>query len=339
MVFLLFVCPLLSEEPEGEEDLFLEHAGRMNRHMEGERIVLYLFEDVQWKRGETVISSDTACYREDEGWLQLTGNVIVSEPERTIYSDLVDYFEEGDSAVATGDVIVLSDDNKQEMRTDLLIYRREIKRMTAFNRPVITVRREDEDGDSTSMAIIGDHVVSSGEDSLFVVGDCLVKGDSLHAECDSAYYDLVGDWIRLRQGPVVSVNDYTAWGDEIDLFVPDEQLERAIARGNARAEGKKKLEEDGEITGEERYWSDADSLLLYFEDEELRAMSAFSHARSLIERESEGKKVEKNYVTGDAILVSIEDGKVEKVTVEGDGKGVYVIPPDTTHTGKIRDER
>jgi len=322
---------LVSEEGE---DLILEHAERMNRRVENDRVILYLVEDVVWKRGDTVISSDAATYFEDDKWLRLTSNVKVTEPERIIHSDTVDYYEENDVAIATGQVKVISDDGDQEMRTTRLVYDRTADRMTAFNRPVVTITREEDDtADTSTLVIQGDHLISSAGDSLFVMGNVTVDGDSLNAECDSAFYDQINDWIRMRKNPVVCVNEYTIWGDDVDMFTPDDKLESAVVRGNAIAEGSKELKEDEKITGEERYWSSADSLVLMFEEEKLKSLSAYSNARSLLERENLERKIEKNYLTGESVVVEIKDGKAEKVTVEGSGKGVYVMPPDSAGTG------
>jgi lipopolysaccharide export system protein LptA len=324
---------LFPEVSEEREDLLLEHAGRMHRRIEDERVVLYLFEDVVWRKGETLISSDRASYIEDDGWLRLTGNVTVTEPERTIYSDTVDYYEENDEAIATGDVKVYSDNNEKELLTNRLIYRKKTDHITALNRPIITVRREEEEEDGTSFVIVGDRVVSCGEDSMFIIGDVTVDGDSLSARCDSVFYDMEDDWIRLRKDPVVNVSGYTSWGEEVDIHAPEEELEQAMIRGNAEAHGKKELKEDEKITGEERYWSSADSLLLSFEEEELRRLSAFSRAKSLVEREDDEGEIEKNYVIGNTIVVELEEGKVEKVVVEGAGRGIYVMPSDNEGTG------
>ncbi|MFQ6103131.1 MAG: hypothetical protein ACE5OP_02435 [Candidatus Glassbacteria bacterium] len=332
-MLIVFSGGSLFPETVEKEDLVLEHAGRMNRRLEDGRIILYLVEDVKWRKGETVISSDTASYVEDLGWLRLTGHVSVTEPERTILADTVDYYEEDDKAEARGEVTVISEDSKQKLQTNRLIYMREKDHMTAFNRPMITVRREEEEGDSTSLVIWGNRVVSCGEDSLFVVGDVIMEGDSLGAECDSSFYDLEKDWIRLRNNPVVTVTQHIAWGDEVDLYIPDEKIEQAAVRGSARAEGRKELKEEEETTGEERFWTEADSLVLLFKDEELSELTAYSKARSLVEREDEDKKVERNYVTGNVITVKMEEGEVERVLVEGDGRGVYVMPPDTIKAG------
>jgi lipopolysaccharide export system protein LptA len=334
LIMLLAVTPLLFSEggEEEKEVLVLEHAGRMNRRIQEERVVLYLYEDVRWKKGETTIESDFATYWQDEGWLRLVKDVTVTEPERTITSDTMDYYEEADEVVATGDVVVSSEKGTRELRTTRLLYEREPDRMTATNRPVITVvKEEEEEGDTntTTLTILGDRVISCGEDSVYVIGQVVVEGDSMNAHCDSAFYDLEGDWIRLRKEPVVNVTGYTAWGREIDLHAPEEKLEEVIVRGEAEAKGEKKIEEDGEEKGEERYWTVADSLVLFFEEEQLHSLNALSMAKSLVLRENEAGSVEKNYVTGDEIRVDIEERKVEKVRVKGMGKGVYVMPPDT----------
>lgn len=331
---LLAAAPvLLSEDEEESEVLLLEHAAKMNRRIEEGRVVLYLYEDVRWKKGETTIESDFATYRQDEEWLRLLDGITVTEPKRTITSDTLDYFEADDQVVATGSVVVSSEEGRRELRTTRLVYLRESDRMTAHNRPVITVTREEED-DTTHLVIIGDRVISCGEDSIYVIGEVAVEGDSMNARCDSAFYDLEEDWIRLRENPVVNVSGYTAWGKEIDLHAPEEKLESVIVRGEAEAKGVKKLEEDGKPKGEERYWTVADSLLLSFEEEELNSLTALSRARSLVEKENEGGKVEKNYVTGEKIRVEIEERKVERVRVEGASKGVYVMPPDTLAGGQ-----
>lgn len=306
----------------------------MNRRMEDGDVVLYLYGDVRWTRGETVITSETAVYREKDGWLRLLGDVAVREPEQTIYADTVDYYEEDDRAVATGRVVVLSEEKSQEMVTNRLVYFRADERSIASNRPLITILTEEEldDGgvDTTITRIQGDTVESIGEDSLFITGDVTVTGDSLDAVCDSAFYDLAGEWIRLRKSPTVSVGQYTAWGHEIDLSVPDEKLSYAVVRYRAEATGRKEIKEKEGDGGEERYHTWADSLVLTFEDEELSSLAAYAGARSLVEREDEEGSVEKNYVTGREIAVKIEEGKVARVLVEGEGRGVFVLPPDST---------
>jgi len=317
-----------------DKDLILEHANMMNRRIENKLVILYLFDDVVWRRGETVISSDTATYFEDDKWLRLTGNVTVTEPERIIHSDTVDYYEQNDMAIATGRVTVLSEKGDREMKTTRLIYDRTADRMTALNRPLITITRDGEDeADTSAMVIQGDRLVSVAGDSLFITGNVTFEGDSLSAECDSSFYDLKNDWIRLRKEPVVCVSDYTVWGDEVDMHTPDDKLKLAVVRGNAIARGSKKLRENEEPRGEERYWSSADSLVMTFEEDELESLSAYSNARSLLEREDTRRKIDKNYVTGESIVVAIKDGKAERVTVRGSGKGVYVMPPDSTGTG------
>jgi lipopolysaccharide export system protein LptA len=327
----LFPAP--DGEQEQKEDLILEHAERMNRRIEDGVVVLHLYGGVSWKRGETLITSDTAVYREEVGWLRLLGDVSIREEEKTITADTVDYYEDDDRAVATGLVTVVSDEGRQEMVTDRLVYFRTDERSIAYDRPLITIvtEEEEEDGvtDTTVTRIRGDTVETTGEDSLFITGDVTVSGDSLDAHCDSAFYDQAAEWIRLRKSPTVTVGEYTAWGAEIDLYAPDDKLTYAVVRHHAEATGRKEVEEEeGEV--EERYHTWADSLVLTFRDEELRSLAAYSGARSLVEREDEEKKVEKNYVTGRKILVHIDEGKVERVVVEGEGKGVFVLPPDST---------
>jgi lipopolysaccharide export system protein LptA len=337
LILLAVSSVLLLQGEEETEVLVLEHAGRMNRRVEEERVILYLYEDVRWKKGETAIESDFATYREDEGWLRLLDGVTVTEPERTITSDTLDYYEEPDEVIARGNVVVSSENGTRELRTTNLVYRRAANHMTATNRPIITVTKveEGDEGDTTALVIEGDRVIASGEDSLHVVGQVTVEGDSMNARCDSAFYDLEGDRIHLREEPVMSVTGYTAWGREIDLYAPEEELEEVVVRGDAEAEGTKKLEEkqdeEGEAreAGEERYWTSADSLILHFAEKKLQSLAAFSRAKSLVLREKPNGVVEKNYVTGQEIAVEVKDRKVEKVRVAGQGKGVYVMPPDT----------
>ena len=154
----------------------------------------------------------------------------------------------------------------------------------------------------------------------------------------------------MLERPVAVAEEFSLIADSLDVRSPEEVLQRIIAVGNARGESKARDSLNVEILPEiaRSDWLEGDTVIASFgevlvvdtttatgtrTDYRLEQLEARSEARSLYRLEPTDTTKEAgvdppavHYVTGQQILIVLEDGEVDHMDVTGQTRGFHLEP-------------
>jgi len=361
MIACFLICFLTAgisvSHSEGIERIILEHADTL-RTRDGIR---QLIGNVQVRRGETVITSDRARHDPRSGQVILTGNVVMTEPGRTIVAKRVNFNEVTGNFEAHDDVDMIQSDSIR-IRCSVARYEEETGLVDLFNEVII-------DNLSDGSQITGDHgrwyeLKNSGlvdqnpvyrlpdekgdpPDTLVIISEKLffnreyntaiftenvkmmqaemwATADSLNHLPDSNKTILSGD-------PVIHLEKDELSGHWIELITEDRQLSKLLVTGEAFAVS---IPEE-------------DSLLQNFMSGEKLKMTTLNDSSRHVRVEGNAQGVyhvwdEKGVYQGvnqsvaDAIELTIVSDKTTAIALEGRANGVFYPPqdvPDDLKTG------
>ncbi|CAN5118896.1 hypothetical protein BH23GEM2_BH23GEM2_12180 [soil metagenome] len=119
--------------------------------------------------------------------------------------------------------------------------------------------------------------------------------------------------------------------DSLDVQMPNQQLREVRAIGSAFATS---LPDTARVISSERDWLQGDTIVVEFETEgvaegrtQARQLTATLNARSFHQMQGQNSARDQptvNYVRGESIVVTMEEGEISVVVVEGEASGVYL---------------
>ncbi|MCH8012887.1 MAG: hypothetical protein IIA61_13235 [Candidatus Marinimicrobia bacterium] len=339
---LLFGYQLLAEP---KERLRLIHADELeNITGDDGKAIQYLTGNVKFKKGDVILTSNRAYYREKDGIgsfiedvlmerneqimtvdslvfdsqndiLMGFGHVHFEDPDYKLLSDTLTYFLESDSGIATGAVHFTQ--GSQIITTDNLIYKKE------------------EGADAASYTAIGNVTIQEGE---------------RNATCGKSIYNAQLEQSLLLENPKINEAGQTISGDEIHLIYMEDILQQLIIPDHAHivyeTEGKleriskddstktiyQKVQFVDEMTGKrmEAFFKDGIIDSVRLEGMATTLYHLFSEGSSEVDSVYQGK----NFATGDTITLLFEPNSIGKselktIHIVGGGRGEYT-PDDAS---------
>ncbi|MCB2212878.1 hypothetical protein KQI52_12270 [bacterium] len=339
--------------------IILDRAGELRQieDARGEEIVL-LENNVKIIQDSMTTWCDWARHRRQQGLLELYGDVVMIDPERSLKADEVFYYENNRRSIARGNVILERD--SVIMYCEQAQYD-EVSDVATFDRNVIgrDLRRK--------IVITGDNGTYDTERQFARIptDPILIQIDSLDQEearvvGEYMEYDALNGLALARENVKITWHDVEGWGDEL-FFYPDSNLallvgeprilhirdevlgdsiwmymregtlDSAVVKGNAVA-----YTPSDSIETAPRSSLRGKRIVLTFTEGEISQMASYGQAVGIYHVFQDGVDQGSNQVSGDHVELNIEENNLQSVRVVGGTEGTF-YPPHLA--GKLRNER
>lgn len=288
--------------------------------------------------------ADSAEHYGDRQELILIAKVRYSDEKMRLDADRMVYRLDLEQLVATGRVRGTSSGGARFTGPELTYLRarpgiRPIASWRAPGRPTVrlataradavTARRQVA-SEADSMDVTADVVWSENDSLVWARGRVVLDRHDLQATADSALLDQGTEHVQLRRSPRIEGSGdrrFTMVGQEIDLFSRTQELERVLARGEARVDGdsivlrsdtvdvriaRQQMERvmawgTRAFAEAERQEMEADSIDMRLPQQVLEEVRAFG--RAITRAEVDSSKVtsaDRDWIAGDTIIARFE---------------------------------
>lgn len=330
------LCGSLSYFPASGYFLCMDsvHLSDPERDLRSDSLLYYVDREyyraagsVRWASRGVSGSGRIGEYFRDRGLMRLEGEAEARDSLRRIDADVLEYESTAEVLRALGNVRMLEYGSRSTARSASAVYGRDKGTAVLTGRPEIIYY---EKGDSVSpYHLVSDLLRRFGPDSIVAVGRVRLWRDSLTVTSDSLFHNLGPGISYFRGGPpLVQDPKFNLRGAEIDVQAAKRKLQRVTALGSARGEFRpdSTLAAADSITAglaQAGSWITGDTLDLYFGASGIDSLASSGGSRSYF-RESAESGV--NYILGRWIKLVWENGVVERVQVDGGGRGLFMLP-------------
>lgn len=203
-------------------------------------------------QGGTTLRADSAMVYEASNEVQLFGNVDYRDPTRTLVSNYATYNSVIGRLYATGNVVFTDVTRGSTLRGPELEYYRAMQgrpqaQVIAGQRPHLTIVPAGNGGNREPLEVDGDRVTAVGENNFSASGNVVVRRSDLNATAAEAQHDAVAQTLRLRGNAQIRGERFDLAGETVDATLPQNRLERVVARRDAEMVSEKLRVEGPEI--------------------------------------------------------------------------------------------
>lgn len=188
--------------------------------------------------GGTTIRADSAAVYQATNEVHLFRNVDYRDPTRTLTSDYATYSSTMGRLYATGRVVFTDVTRGSTLRGPELEYFRAMEgrpqaQVIAGQRPHLTVVPSGNAQNREPLQIDGDRITSVGEDFFSATGNVVIHRSDLDASAAEATHDGAAQTLNLRGAARISGERFDLAGETVDATLPENRLERVVARRDA----------------------------------------------------------------------------------------------------------
>jgi hypothetical protein len=199
--------------------------------------------------GGTTLRADSAMVFEASNEVQLFGRVDYRDPTRTLTSSYATYSSVTGRLYATGSVVFTDVARGSTLRGPELEYFRAMAgrpqaQVNAGQRPHLTVVPTGNTRSREPLQIDGDRITSVGENFFSAAGNVVIHRSDLDASAAEATHDGTAQTLNLRGNAKISGERFDLSGETVDATLPQNKLERVVARRDAEL-ASEKLRVDG----------------------------------------------------------------------------------------------
>ncbi len=199
--------------------------------------------------GGTTLLADSAAVYEASNEVQLFGRVDYRDPTRTLTSNYATYSSTTGRLYATGNVVFTDIARGSTLRGPELEYFRAMAgrpqaQVIAGQRPHLTVVPSGSTQNREPLQIDGDRVTTVGETFFSASGNVVIHRSDLDASAAEATHDGTAQTLNLRGNARISGERFDLSGETVDATLPQNKLERVVARRDAQL-ASEKLRVDG----------------------------------------------------------------------------------------------
>lgn len=266
------------------------------------------------------IRADSAEQYQASGVVNLFGNVVYEEPDKTrIEAAHATYFTKEQRLFADGNVVATQLKSGSTFRGPRIEYLRPIpgsrptSRLIAPERPVAQIIEKDSTGKpGPPVTVTANTMVDEGDSVVFAWGNVQINRAALLGESDSASFDKLTEKARLIRSARIVNRDkeepFRLFGDTIDIFSTQRKVERVVARHTANAANNDVV-------------MSAETVDLRFDDQKLSRAFAFGAGRAKATTSTQ-------VLEADSIAVRMPEQRVRQFKAVG--RAVATGLPDTT---------
>lgn len=199
--------------------------------------------------GGTTIRADSAAVYQLSNEVHLFRNVNYQDPTRTLTSSYATYSTTTGRLYATGNVVFTDVARGSTLRGPELEYFRAMAgrpqaQVIAGQRPHLTVVPSGNAQNREPLQIDGDRVTTVGETFFSASGNVVIRRSDLDASAAEATHDGTAQTLNLRGNARISGERFDLSGETVDATLPQNKLERVVARRDAQL-ASEKLRVDG----------------------------------------------------------------------------------------------
>ncbi len=276
--------------------------------------------NVRLKDDELLLLADFGTYFPEEHRAHFWQNVTVFDTASVIKADELTYYEDEDRTIALGNVRLIDDENRMVVFGERL----EHDDARGYTRVVELPRLLQIDttaAGTVDTLVVRSRVMESIIDSTrrYIATDSvtLVRGEFASASETTIFYP-EQNRIILRKNPTLWYSRTQVSGDSIDIFLRYRRLHRVVVMGRAVAISQSDSlfpRRFDQLTGE--------TITMTLSEEKIHRIEVRTTATSLYYLYDEGKPNGVNLSSGDAIIMSFNDGVLSDFTVIGGVQGQY----------------
>jgi len=262
-----------------------------------------LYDGVHAQDSTQTITCETMSYDRDSLRVHARGNVRgeAKKDKMTLKAQSVDYDRQTHEALATGDPVLETRDDRDRVST-IRALRMKLNTQTRLAEAIDSVR---------------------------------IQRDTLQATGHYGVFDDTAERGWLYGEPRAWDNETQVSGDTLEVWTEKRALRRFIVRGGATMDYKgdrpNTRGEASRLTGER--------IQVFFTREEMDSLQALGAARNEYQSVPRaGKTPETNVAQGDTITVHFRDRKIDRAVVRGKANGEYHLPVDVADTTAARNE-
>lgn len=214
--------------------------------------------------GGTTIRADSAAVYQLSNEVHLFRNVNYQDPTRTLTSTYATYSSATGRLYATGNVVFTDVARGSTLRGPELEYFRAMAgrpqaQVIAGQRPHLTVVPTGNTRSREPLQIDGDRVTTVGENFFSASGNVVIHRSDLDASAAEATHDGTAQTLNLRGNARISGERFDLSGETVDATLPQNKLERVVARRDA-------------VLASEKLRVDGPEIQLFFADDLLQRL-------------------------------------------------------------------
>ncbi|MGC9366387.1 MAG: OstA-like protein [bacterium] len=289
-------------------------AGIMSTRREEGDYYLYLSEGVKIIHGDAVITGDSGFADQNSGRIEVIGNVRIVERQTVITSKIARYWKFDRIAEAIGSAHLVN--GNQEIFAHHLSYFRNDRISSAYINVIMRDKENNTElkGDTGIYFLQEDYGIIYGSPELYSIktdDTLVVSGDTMENFADSGYY-VVTDQVEVNRG------EMTATGGKMFYYPHLEIIE--LFGDHPKVE-----------TSTSQLWGD--SIVVWLKNENVDQLESWNNAGgNLIDSNSV------NYISGDRIYLSFDNGKPQFLEVNGNVVGQYLVQSPSTEDNNEQEQ-
>ena len=286
------------------------------------------FGSLRWKSSMASGSGDRGKYFRVEQVLEIEGNAVAGDTTYRIESDKLHYDLNAEELTATGKVKFTHLVSGSTALASAARYNRNLDRTVLSGRPEVEMYEESDTAHSAPYRIVADRIVSFAADSMIATGRVRLWDDSVEVIADSLFHDEPAGRSFFRgERPEVRATEFSLAAGSIDALTEARKLRRVVAVRDAHGEFYNADDKKSAKDKQEPSWLEGDTISLSFEESgKLDSIISVGKARTLMKRPENGGE---NYLIGNKLILSFDAGVLDRVIVEGGGRGIY-LPADSS---------
>ncbi|HEX2189642.1 MAG TPA: OstA-like protein [Longimicrobiaceae bacterium] len=188
--------------------------------------------------GGTTLRADSATVYSASNEVQLFGNVDYRDPTRTLTSNYATYSSAMGRLYATGNVVFTDVTRGSTLRGPELEYFRAMQgrpqpQVNAGQRPHLTIVPSGSAENREPLQVDGDRITSVGENFFSASGNVVIHRSDLDATAAEATHDGAAQTLNLRGNARIRGERFDLIGETVDATLPQNRLERVVARRDA----------------------------------------------------------------------------------------------------------
>ncbi|RMH69915.1 MAG: hypothetical protein D6675_11010 [Gemmatimonadetes bacterium] len=268
------------------------------------------------ERGE--ITADYGTYDRAKRFARLRGNVHAADSVYSITSQFATYDQPSQVAVADKQVQLTDTQNHITLTGDRLRYERTLQYAVMTGSPKL-VRHAPED--TSTITITAEKMeLFQTERKAVATGNVVIERDEMTATCLVATYYDTDERLVLAGKPQAKQGQNEMAADEIRFFFADRHLKRVELQGNSQAFYLPADSLAGEIPPSTVA---GDSIGILFENDQIQQIDIAGHALSVYFPDDPDQRGNWNRSQGEHIRLLMQDGKPERIKIEGGAAGTY----------------
>jgi lipopolysaccharide transport protein LptA len=273
--------------------------------------------DVKIVDETTEITARRGIYERRENVVTLFGPVTIRDSVQTIRCDRIVYYRDKEEFVATGDVVLVDQENDARLTGSRLVYDRKKKYAELTGSPVL--KTFDEDGELL-ITVFSDKMEFFQEiEKAVATSNVEIMQDEVKATCLVATLYNQREEIILSGNPEVTKEKNYMAADEIHLFMQEDELERVELWGNSNViyapPDTAAVQQESIINGEK--------ITMELEEGKIRYIEIEKNAKTIYYPEEDGLLGDKNVATGGKMKLFMENDEISRVIIENNAEGTY----------------